>query len=216
MKCYIRPIRIRIVTPDSIRTQTADSQVPSSWLCRTQRIATRSLCSRYKITNTLFLGFQRRGGLEVLWDGELEDLGLPDTKPCNVNLLAGIAQQQPELSTSLCRPRLFIARRSGVVAFVCMATVPLNHDVFHSRVRLNWNDVYVIWPSYNKSRSKVNSSEKYTGMRQNDRQDELQTRAFQFGQKSFNSIRFSLPNRFFWFDSIRQFDKFAAFTLTFK
>jgi len=41
-------------------------------------------------------------------------------------------------------------------------------------------------------------------------------RAFQFGQKNFDSIRFSLPNRFFRFDSIRQSDKFAAFTLIFK
>ena len=40
------------------------------------------------------------------------------------------------------------------------------------------------------------------------------TRAFQFGQKV--SIRFSLPNRFFRFDSIRQSDKFAASTLIFK
>jgi len=41
-------------------------------------------------------------------------------------------------------------------------------------------------------------------------------RAFQFRQKSFNSIRFSLPNRFFRLDSIRQSDKFAASTLIFK
>jgi len=41
-------------------------------------------------------------------------------------------------------------------------------------------------------------------------------RAFQFGQTSFDSIRFSLPNRFFRFHSIRQSDKFAAFTLIFK
>ena len=32
----------------------------------------------------------------------------------------------------------------------------------------------------------------------------------------FDSIRFSLPNRFFRFDSIRQSDKFAACTLIFK
>ena len=32
----------------------------------------------------------------------------------------------------------------------------------------------------------------------------------------FDSIRFSLPNRFFRFDSIRQSDKFAASTLIFK
>jgi len=45
-----------------------------------------------------------------------------------------------------------------------------------------------------------------------------QTRAFQFGQKKFrfSSVRFSLPNRFFRFDSIRQSDKFAACTLIFK
>ena len=42
----------------------------------------------------------------------------------------------------------------------------------------------------------------------------LSTRAFQFGQKSFDSIRFSLPNRFFY--SIRKSDKFAACTLIFK
>ena len=36
------------------------------------------------------------------------------------------------------------------------------------------------------------------------------------GKKSFDSIRFSLPNRFFRFDSIRQSDKFAACTLIFK
>jgi len=46
----------------------------------------------------------------------------------------------------------------------------------------------------------------------------LAARAFQFGQKKFlfDSIRFSLPNRFFRFDSIRQSDKFAASTLIFK
>jgi len=46
----------------------------------------------------------------------------------------------------------------------------------------------------------------------------LGTRAFQFGQKKFlfDSIRFSLPNRFFRFYSIRQSDKFAACTLIFK
>ena len=32
----------------------------------------------------------------------------------------------------------------------------------------------------------------------------------------FDSIRLSLPNRFFRFDSIRQLDKFAACTLIFK
>ena len=49
------------------------------------------------------------------------------------------------------------------------------------------------------------------------------SRAFQFGQKKlrFDSIRFSLPNRFlpnrfFRFDSIRQSNKFAACTLIFK
>jgi len=42
------------------------------------------------------------------------------------------------------------------------------------------------------------------------------TRAFQFGPKSFDSIRFSLPNQFFRLDSIRQSDKFAACTLIFK
>ena len=47
-------------------------------------------------------------------------------------------------------------------------------------------------------------------------EDEAEARAFQFGQKSFDSIRFSLPNRFFRFDSIRQSDKFAASTLIFK
>jgi len=36
------------------------------------------------------------------------------------------------------------------------------------------------------------------------------------GKKSFDSIQFSLPNRFFRFDSIRQSDKFAACTLIFK
>ena len=36
------------------------------------------------------------------------------------------------------------------------------------------------------------------------------------GKKSYDSIRFSLPNRFFRFDSIRQSDKFAASTLIFK
>jgi len=46
----------------------------------------------------------------------------------------------------------------------------------------------------------------------------LGTRAFQFGEKKFlfDSIRFSLPNRFFRFYSIRQSDKFAACTLIFK
>ena len=44
------------------------------------------------------------------------------------------------------------------------------------------------------------------------------SRAFQFGQKKFrfDSTRFSLPNRFFRFDSIRQSDKFAACILIFK
>ena len=44
------------------------------------------------------------------------------------------------------------------------------------------------------------------------------TRAFQFGQKKFrfDYIRFSLWNRFFRLDSIRQSDKFAACTLIFK
>ena len=44
----------------------------------------------------------------------------------------------------------------------------------------------------------------------------VNTRAFQFRQKSFDSIRFSLPNRFFRFDTICQSDKFAASTLIFK
>jgi len=46
----------------------------------------------------------------------------------------------------------------------------------------------------------------------------LYTRAFQFGQKKFrfDSIQFSLPNRFFRFYSIQQSDKFAACTLIFK
>jgi len=39
--------------------------------------------------------------------------------------------------------------------------------------------------------------------------------AFQFRQKKV-SIRFSLPNRFFRFDSFRQSDKFATCTLIFK
>ena len=44
------------------------------------------------------------------------------------------------------------------------------------------------------------------------------SRAFQFGQKSFDSIRFDSRYRidFFRFDSIRQSDKFAASTLIFK
>ena len=39
------------------------------------------------------------------------------------------------------------------------------------------------------------------------------SRAFQFGQKSFDSI---LAIESIFFDSIRQFDKFAACTLIFK
>jgi len=39
------------------------------------------------------------------------------------------------------------------------------------------------------------------------------SRAFQFGQKGFDSI---LATESIFFDSIRQFDKFAASTLIFK
>ena len=42
------------------------------------------------------------------------------------------------------------------------------------------------------------------------------SKAFQFGQKSFDSIRFDFRCGIDFFDSIRQSDKFAACTLIFK
>jgi len=64
------------------------------------------------------------------------------------------------------------------------------------------------------SRSDTRSSHESLHAGQLCRQD-TGTRAFQFGQKKcrLDSIRFSLPNRFFRFDSIQQSDEFAACTL---
>jgi len=42
------------------------------------------------------------------------------------------------------------------------------------------------------------------------------SKAFQFGQKSVDSIQFDFRCRIDFFDSIRQCDKFAACTLIFK
>jgi len=49
-----------------------------------------------------------------------------------------------------------------------------------------------------------------------DKNSFIYSRAFQFGQKSFDLIQFDSRYRIDFFDSIRQSDKFAASTLIFK
>ena len=77
----------------------------------------------------------------------------------------------------------------------------------------------LFWPTlyrYVRMHVMTESFERLLFERLGLRTEAVTDRAFQFGQKSFDSIRFSLPNRFFRFDSIRQCDKFAASTLIFK
>ena len=115
------------------------------------------------------------------------------TLPCNLSLMACFADinvSQGSVAT--------YARCSGSFNIRLTTNSPRNFPVktFLNRFRLDRIMVISLWPHFFGP----------------------PCRAFQFGQKSFDSIRFDSRYRidFFRFYSIRQSNKFAACTLIFK
>ena len=93
------------------------------------------------------------------------------------------------------------------------------HTLYSTTTTNNNTTLHLFNGLFSRTTCVIQSQKGKTSVDLNEARDnEVLGRAFtfQFWQKSFDSIRFSLPNRFFRFDSIRQSDIFAASTLIFK